>query len=110
MELGTVKEIAEWIIEINTPYYAEDLLKLIPEELLNKRLTDENLGETMRQVDAIRFKKKDELKSKIKSDEMAEILVGVITNYPNAILPIELEIKMRKIKFLFNVAATIIHQ
>lgn len=110
MELGTVKEIAEWIIEINTPYYAEDLLKLIPEELLNKRLTDENLDETMRQVDAIRFKKEDELKSKIKTDEMTKILVGIIINYPNEILPKELEMKRREIKFIFNVAATIIHQ
>ncbi len=112
MELGNVREIAERIVKINTPYYTKDLLELIPAELLNKKLTDENLDETMRQVDAIRFKKEDELKSKIKTNKkVIETVLYVIINYSNvSTLPEELEKKRREIKFLFNVAATIIHQ
>lgn len=115
MEFGTVREIAERIVKINSPYYTKDLLGLVPEELLNKKLTDENFDEIIRQVDAIRLVKTNELRSKIKTikadKEVIETILEVILNYSNlSTLPEDFDKRGKEIKFLFNVAATIGHQ
>ncbi|OFY37452.1 MAG: hypothetical protein A2Z69_03395 [Bacteroidetes bacterium RBG_13_44_24] len=116
--LCKVRKVAERIVDINQPYYSSDLLQLIPEELLEFSLTDNNLYEAEVLIDKIRFQKETELMKMLGipagmelPPKVAEMLNHLI-NYKEKTeaLPPEQQQKVREIKFLFNVAATVIHQ
>ncbi len=115
-KLGTVKEVALHVIKINAPYYSEDLIVLIPPELLKVGLTNETLHEIGVKIDEIRFQKEREFAlmagfisygegDKEQLDRLAEMINSDIGS-----LSEEQEAKKREIKFLSNLAQTIIHQ
>jgi hypothetical protein len=116
----TVRRIAERIIEKNASYYPPSLLQVFPKELLNTELNYEDLNELGAIIDEIRFQKEKELAAILQlpplrlgniaddTDEMKKL--RKVINSPIGSLPEEQENKRKEIKFLFNVAATIIHQ
>ncbi len=109
--LNRVLTVAREVIKANRGYYSQDLLKLIPVEILNKRLTDRTVFEVSETIDAIRFKKEGEFAKKLglsgfeKNDEKKKKLADAI-NHPLDNFPDE----AREIRFLSNVAATVLHQ
>jgi hypothetical protein len=59
--LGKVRDVAKLIVDISPFYYSEELLGLIPEDLLDKALVDDNLCDISIEIDQIRFQKQNEL-------------------------------------------------
>ena len=112
----TVRMIADRIIEQNEPYYSSALLKLVPQELLETELINENLHEVGEKIDAIRFKKEDELSimlQMVKPDEKDMQRLREVINYTDKMageLTSSQKEKIREIKFLNNLAQVIIHQ
>lgn len=49
VNFGTVRSIAEWIIKINT-LYTEENLRIIPKELLNIEVTENNYNEVIKKA------------------------------------------------------------
>lgn len=114
-KLGKVREIALHVIKINSHYYSEDLMSLIPTELLNVDLTDENLHETGTKIDGIRFQKEAEFARIVDlpyvgAIEEEEKKLSELLNSDIGSLSDEEENKRREIRFLSNLAQTIIHQ
>jgi len=113
----SVRDIALRIIESSDGYYQEDLLLLIPEDLLGKKLSDDNLLEVSEEI--------DKRVGYVKHNEMAKMLgLGekwfeisaerkawkkVVNSELNS-LPSDQEAKRREVAFCFNLAATIVHQ
>ncbi len=109
--LKKVNEIARRIAKKNHPFYTKDFVQLIPKDILDKRLTEENLAETMQQIDAIRFKKEEELSLMSGVGVTEQELEDIINNEErfDKLNP-DQQKKVKEVKFLFNVAATVVHQ
>lgn len=111
-----VRDIAERTITANAGYYSAALLQLIPKELLDVELTDNNLHELGKKIDETRFKKEDELATMlqmVKPDEkdmqkLREVING--TREMAGEFTLSQKEKIKEIKFLSNVAQIIIHQ
>ncbi len=114
-KLGKVREVALHVVEINSHYYSDELIDLVPSELLNINLTDENLHETGIKIDKIRFQKEAEFAFMVSlsyegaTEEQKRKLSVMLNNDVGALSEKE-EIKRREIRFLSNLAQTIIHQ
>lgn len=91
-EIKTVKDIALYIIRINDKY-SGDLLQLLPEELLQRKVSKPINGnvilEIVRTINEIRFEKEDLLMLPISAEGAKNIDIGT--------------------RFLFSVAAFISH-
>jgi hypothetical protein len=108
------------IVDINQPYYSEELLGLIPGELLDKALADDNLQGTSIEIDQLRFQKQNELLNLrgIATSPNSEIPESVWQELRDIInnkerfdeLSPEQQRKVKEIKFLSNVALTVLHQ
>jgi len=117
--LGNVRDVAKQIVEINQFYYSAELIELIPDSLLERILTDKNLHETSVEIDKLRFKKEDELLQMLGfSDSKSKITKSVLRELADAInikerfeelLPEQQQI-VKEIKFLNNVAQTVLHR
>jgi hypothetical protein len=115
----TVRMLVERTIKENEPYYSAVqvvLLQLIPTALLDTELVDENLHEVGLKIDEIRFEKEDELavmfqmvKATKKEMQELEKIINGTDKRPGELTPSQKD-KIREIKFLNNVAQTIIHQ
>ena len=104
--MRTVREIAMMLIERNPGYYGEDLLDLVPEELLAAELKDGNLHTIGILVDKLRFEKEAEFPGREEDPErLAELL-----NSPIGELSRDQEAKRREIRFLNNLVGAIINQ
>lgn len=113
--LGSVESVARDVIGVNKGVYTNKLLRIIPSDILNKELTDDALMSVSEEIDNIRFEKQDDLAKSLgihdhPEKEKAEDLLYQIINSPLGKLPKETKEKVVEIKFLFNVAATIVHQ
>lgn len=112
--LRKVGEIAHRIANKNFPFYTEDMVQLIPKCILDRELTDENLIKTSEEIDEIRFGKEKMLSEMLgiaTSDPSLQELEDVINNKERFnSLTTEQQRKVKEIKFLFNVAATVAHQ
>lgn len=112
----TVRNVAIDLIKANAEYYLDALLQLIPPEILNTELTDQNLHKIGLEIDNIRFEKEDELSAMlqmVKPDKkdmqrLREVINGTIKTV-GELIPSQKE-KIKEIKFLSNVAQMIIHQ
>lgn len=114
-KLGKVRRFALEVIKVNPSCYSEDLMDLIPPELLELDLTDGNLHETGIKIDEIRFQKEAEFAhmvalpykeaTKRQMKELAKMINSDIGS-----LSKKQEAKKREIKFLSNLAQIIIHQ
>jgi len=111
----TARNIAKDVIKANPNDYSNDLLQLIPKEILDTELTDDNLHEMGLKIDEIRFKKEDELAlflglgDTAKNTKTRDFLTDIMNRKLDR-LPDRQRKIVRKIKFLSNVAQTIIHQ
>jgi len=111
----TVRNVAIDNIRTNAEYYLDALLQLIPSEVLNTELTDQNLHKIGLKIDKIRFKKEDELSAMlqmVKPDKKdMQRLKEVINEEKGSgeFTPSQKQ-KIKEIKFLSSVAQTIIHQ
>ena len=92
-EIRTVEDAASHIVKMNSPLYSKDLLQLLPEELLQRKVSkpidDSAIHEIVRKIDEIRYEK--------------EVLSMLPINTEDT-KNIEIETK-----FLFSVAAFIAH-
>jgi hypothetical protein len=93
----TVRNVARDVIKANAEYYSDDLLQLIPKEILGTELTDNNLHETGLKIDNIR-RDMQRLRKAINEEKG-----------PSEFNPSQKQ-KIKEIKFLSKVAQTIIHQ
>ena len=100
-------EVAEQVIRSNSHYYRNELLRLIPGELLNTEFDSENVLELGNQLDELRSKKENELSAMLRLSDPRGLAKAI--NSPLNTLPTEQEQKRREIKFLLNVAATLAH-
>lgn len=109
--LKKVGEIARMIAKDNYPFYTEDMVQLVTQAILEKRLTNENLLETMKQIDYIRFEKEQELAimSGVKMNDQELFDTIKDESRFDKLAPTQ-QRKVKEIKFLFNVAATVVHQ
>jgi hypothetical protein len=116
--LCKVRKVAERVVDVNQPYYYPELIQLIPEEILEIGLTDNNLCETGIAIDKIRFQKERELLKMLgipagmKLPRKVADMLSHIINYKEQTeaLPPDQQQKVKEIKFLSNVAQTVIHQ
>jgi hypothetical protein len=112
----TVRNVVRDVINANAEYYSDALLQLIPKEILGTDLADENLHRIGLKIDNIRFKKEDELAIMfqiVKPNEkdmkkLEEVING--TDKMAGELNSSQKEKIKEIKFLSNIAQTIIHQ
>ncbi len=118
--LCNVRKVAQRVVDASPSYYSSELLALIPEEILEYGLTDTNLYTAEAMLDELRFRKETELLRMrgISADRenfcpvsVAEILRRIINKKEETeALPVDQQQKVKEIQFLFNVAATVIHQ
>jgi hypothetical protein len=116
-ELGiSVRVIAKQIVKINEPYYTDELIKLIPDNILDVMLSGDNLHQTSITIDEkLIFPKQHEFATMLGIDSSPlnnadkEIIYNALNAKINS-LPDPQEQSKREIKFLFNVSATILHQ
>ena len=104
----SIGKIAVGVVRINRPYYSAKLLEVIPQELRQKVVTDESAHSLMMELDEIRFQKARELAKMMGLHLNSRALSSAINSPLNSLLPGQ-EQKKKEIKFLFNVAATVIH-
>ena len=112
----TVRMIADRTIKGNKNYYSDDLLKLISPELLDTEIIDENLHEVGCKIDEIRFKKEEELlvmlqivRGDNEREKIDQIINGTVDRIAGEWTQSQQE-KIKEIRFLSNVAQSIIHQ
>jgi len=101
-----VETVAKGIVETNASYYSEELLDIIPEQLRKLVVNDDSAATLMREIDRVRFQKEREMAVMLGCGRTR--LARVLNSSLNS-LPQEQEQKRKEIKFLLNVAATIIH-
>lgn len=106
--IGKVRDAAERIIAINSQYYPEDLVGVIPAKLLEKCLTDENLFEASIDVDKVRFKKQDEFREILGNSVSLARIINSEAEISG--LPADQQRRAKEIKFLYNVAMSILHR
>ncbi|MDP3900511.1 MAG: hypothetical protein Q8Q23_05545 [bacterium] len=107
--MATVDDVTKRVIECNDPYYDKSLSSLIPEDLLNTVLTNDNLFEIEYKIDAIRFTKTAEL-VQLRGTDTTETCNAINeSTAAHTLLPPEQEKIKRSIKFLLNVACVVIH-
>lgn len=116
MTLNKVRSVAKRIIRINQTIYPAGFINIIPAEILNTEMTDDNLNSIGDQIDQLRF---------VRFKELAKVL-GLPTArttwtkrerklYRDKCKDLEkLPYRQRRLilesGFLLNVAATVIHQ
>jgi|GEM_PF-4421779 len=105
--MNTVRQVAKGIISCNQQRYSNDLLAVIPDDVLDITLDDDILLQVGSQLDDIRFEKKTTLSEM--TGTSGDALVAVL-NSQLGTLPDDQEKVRVEINFLFNVAATVIHQ
>lgn len=118
--LCNVRKVAQRVVDASPSYYSSDLLALIPEEILEYGLIDNNLYVAEEMLDEIRFRKETELLRMrgISADSEKHLPVSASKELRRIInqreeteaLSVDQQQKVKEIKFLFNVAATVIHQ
>jgi hypothetical protein len=118
MSLGIdVRFLAERIIEDNPNLYNQEFLVLIPEEILNTKLSDENLIPTSELIDdKLLFPKSDQMaallglpENWVELPEQKNKLIEAVNNPSTEIAP-EQEKVGKEIRFLFTLAVTVAHQ
>lgn len=98
-------EVADHVLRSNGDYYTEDLMSLIPDNLLDTEFTTNNTQRLSDNLDKLRFKKEEELTAMLSEKEtLSEVL-----NSPLNTLIRKKERKRKEVKFLFNVASTLLH-
>lgn len=115
IKLGKVRKLALHLIQINSHYYSDELIDLVPSELLDVDLTDENLHKTGIEIDKIRFRKEAEFARMVNlpykgATKEQKRQLSVMLNSDVGALSDEEEEKRREIRFLSNLAQTVIHQ
>lgn len=117
--LGKVRDVAKQIVEINHSYYSTELIELIPDGLLGRILTDKNLHLISIEIDGLRFERQNELLKmlgftcstidcpRVVLQELADV-INIKERYEK--LPSEQQQKVKEIKFLNNVAQTVLHR
>lgn len=113
-KLGKVREIALHVVQINSHYYSDDLTSLVPSELLDVDLANENLFEIGSKINEIRFQEEVEFANIVgfdneKATEEQRKKLAEMLNSDIGSLSDEEEAKRREIRFLSNLAQTIIH-
>ena len=115
-----VIDVARMIVDLNEPYYSKELIDLLPGELLDVELSDNNLHQTSIRIDQLRFWAQCELMgllgmfesydSKV-PDNSWEELSDVLNNEELFDeLSSDQQKKVKEVKFLSNVALTVLHQ
>jgi hypothetical protein len=112
----TVRNVAKDVIKANAEYNLDALLQLIPKTLLDEELTDENLHELGKKINEICLKKEYELAVMFQivrpnekdMKKLKEVINGT-DKMAGELTPSQKD-KIREIKFLNNLAATIIQQ
>lgn len=115
VNLGKVRGVALHVVDINSHYYSHELIDLVPSELSGVNLTDENLHEIGIKIDEIRFQKEAEFACMVDlpyegATEEQKRKLSVMLNSDIGALSDEEEAKRREIRFLSNLAQTVIHQ
>lgn len=115
--LGTVRDAAERVVEVNRPYYNKRLLKTIPKELLEMELTDNNLFLVSNLIDKFKFARCGYLAGILGYPLKEVFIVGGrlykhwidLTN--SDLLPSRQQQQIiKEIKFLNNLVLTVAHQ
>ena len=110
--LGTVGKIVEIILKKNMRQYPVFFVQLIPKEMLDTKLTNENLHEIGKKIDEIRLQKENELATMlnmVKPDEKNMQRLRKVINEekgPSTFTIIQKQ-KIKQIKFLSSVVQAI---
>jgi hypothetical protein len=96
---------AIYVVAFNWPYYHESLLV---EVLGNEVINTDNPSDLVSALDKIRFKKEQAFAKTLGLGEETDTFIHIL-NSPKNLLSPEQEQTKKEIKFLFNVAATIVH-
>ena len=97
-------EVVDYVLDFDRKYYPEDFTELIPKRLQNTEFTAKNFVSLSKRLDRIRFAKEKELAAMLKDPSK---LANAINS--RRALPGMQEQKRREIRFLFTVAATLLH-
>ncbi len=108
-----VQDVAERMIERNEPYYTEELMALIPDDLKQQEITDANIAGLMEKLGKIRLAKENEFAELLglngKMDNHRFEKINDALNAPPKTLTPEQEQKRKELKFLFYVITNILH-
>lgn len=113
----TVRKIAESVIRSNRRHYSNDLLSLVPEDLMAIRLSTETHAQVSAEIDSRALLPKQDEMAKLlglsndwyKTPAEREQWDQVISSDLGS-LPPEQETKRREIKFLSSLSATVMRQ
>jgi hypothetical protein len=109
-----IREVAERVVASYMPYYSPEFLQAIPDELLERDLTFDNITEAERQIGLVRFEKEWEL---IGGREGRTRMPGYLKEWikqtisdpdETETLPADQQQKVKEILFLYALADTVI--
>jgi hypothetical protein len=115
-DLGTVRDVAERIVEENKRYYSMELLQTVPYDLLGRNLNNENLFAVSLMVEKFMFIRMGYLGGILGYPQKEVFRVGgdlydKLINLPNHDhLPPDQQKLIKEIKFLNNLALKVAHQ
>lgn len=98
-------EVADSVIRSNKNYYQSELIDLIPDKLLDTEFNSKNGLQLIEKLDRLRFKKEKELAAMLDNPKKLKEAINSSRNN----LSEKQERKKKEIKFLFNVAAALLH-
>lgn len=114
----TVRDVAELVSKNSFGFYSKDLFSLIPDELLDRELTEDNLGQTADEIDEIRFQKERKLSdllgfsapsdSEIPRSTWDKLSVAINEAISEDLSPEQFQC-IKEVRFLSNVAQAVLH-